>query len=281
MAFLPRFLEKFTNVAGTSTVTFPVFEVEWESAQALRTSQAAVIGGDFGVDLLGSSPGRMDFAAERLRCLLYESGGPSDVDTELDDLQSKLWSIGKGKLWVVDSSNARRWAFARLRSMPTITWRAGDVLSKGLALDFVRLSPWFDETGISASATKTTSPTTLDVTNSGNIAAKRVQIRIQSQSAAGFSNIKVVNGANGHEFESTRDATSTDDELRLDTTVPEVTYSTDDGVNRDDDYSNYVSPPVTQKLLSFDLEPGLNTLTITCAGTPSYVITVTADAPYA
>lgn len=281
MGFEPRHIEKFENSAGTVSQAMPLFEYEWESSQPLKAPQAAVIGGHYGVDLLGTVPGVMDFASERLRCLLYEGAGPSTVDSSLDALMSKLWSIGQGKLFTIDSAGDRRWAFARLRSMPTITWRAGDILSKGLALDFVRLSPWFSTTAISATAAKSASPATLDVTNGGNIAARRVQIRIQSSSAAGFSNIKVVNGANGHEFESTRDAASTNDELRLDTTVPELTYSTDDGVNRADDYGTYVEPPAAQKLLCFDLEPGVNTLTITCSGTPNYTITVTGDAPFA
>lgn len=282
MGFEPRRIEKIENLAGTVSVAIPLFDVEWESAQPLRTAQAAVIGSDFGVDLQATDdPGVMDFASERVRCLLYESAGPSTVDTSLDALMSKLWSIGRFKMFTIDSAGDRRYAFGRLRSMPTITWKAGDILSKGLALDLIRLSPWFSTTAISASATKTASPATLDVTNAGNIVAHRVQIRIQSSSAAGFSNIKVVNGANGHVFESTRDAASTNDELRLDTTVPEVTYSTDDGVNRDDDYGDYVEPPAGQKLLSFDMEPGVNTLTITCAGTPNYVITVTGDSAFA
>lgn len=281
MAFLPRYLEKFTDASGSTEVTFPGFDVEWESSQPLRSSQAPLIGSDYGADLLGTATARLDFASERFRCRVYEPGGPSDVDDTLDELLAKIWSIGRGKLWTVDSTNARRWAFARPVSLPTVAWRADDVLSKSLSLDFVRFTPWFDEAPISASATKTASPATLEVTNHGTIAATRVQIRIQSQSAAGFSNIKVVNGANGHVFESTRDATSTNDELRLDTTVPEVTYSTDDGVNRDDDYAAYVEPPLAQKLLSFDLEPGVNELTITCSGTPNYLITVTGDAPFA
>lgn len=281
MGYEPRRLEKFENAAGTVSQAIPLFEYEWESSQGLKAPQAAAIGAHYGVDLLGTSPGVMDFGAERLRCLLYEPGGPSDVDDELDDLMSKLWSIGQGKLYTIDSAGDRRWAYARLRSMPTITWRAGDILSKGLALDFVRLSSWFSETQITDTETVTADGETWVVANPGNISATRGTIRIRSNSAAGFTNPKITNETTGDEFETARDASSANDEVKLDTTVPSVEYTSDNGVNYSDDYSNYQEPPVTQRLLSFSLAPGNNTLRLNSGGTVNCDVEVAFDAPFA
>ena len=274
-----RYLSKFTSADGsTISYTFPTKAYEYESSQVVKSPRSAAVGSDYAVRLLGTAKVVRDVAAERVRAVKVDTD--ANVNSEADNARSKLYLGAYGKLWTTDGTDLR-WAWAEVAEMPQITVSYGQPGMQPMAFGFTRFSDWFDDTAISATATKSASPATLDVTNPGNIAAKRVQIRIQSSSSAGFSNIKVVNGANDHEFESTRDAASANDELRLDTTVPETTYSTDDGVNRTDDYSTYVEPPTGQKLLSFELEPGVNTLTITCSGTPSYVITVTGDAPFA
>lgn len=274
-----RYLYKWTAMDGTShAYTFPTARYELEQTQAVTSPIGKVLGGGT-VRLLGNQPVALEEAQVRIRCVFV--GSESEQDDEIDGARANLYLGALGKLWSTDIGGNERWALAEITEMPQLTVAYGSPNILPMVFGFRLFTPWFDEAPISASATKTASPATLEVTNHGTIAATRVQIRIQSQSAAGFSNIKVVNGANGHVFESTRDATSADDELRLDTTVPEVTYSTDDGVNRGDDYAAYVEPPLAQKLLSFDLEPGVNELTITCSGTPNYLITVTGDAPFA
>jgi len=274
-----RYLSKFTSADGSSyEYVFPLARFEYESSQGVKSPRASSIGNDYAVRLLGTAKVVRDVGMERIRCV--DNDTEANLNTEADNARSKLYLGAYGKLWTTDGTDLR-WAWAELAEMPQIEVTYQRRFVRSMVFGFVRFSDWFDDTAISATAAKSASPATLDVTNPGNIAAKRVQIRIQSSSSAGFSNIKIVNGANDHEFESTRDAASTNDELRLDTTVPEITYSTDDGVNRTDDYSTYVTPPASQKLLAFDLEPGVNTLTITCSGTPDYTITVTGDAPYA
>lgn len=283
--FTPRILRKFESLDSSKLYIFPLVDYEWESNQELRIPSVPLIGTDYGFDLLGDNPGLRGFSEERVRFAVHSKCDPADIDSEIDSLRSNMLRAGRGKGWTIDSDGNLRWALMRLTEMPSfsivsINSQAAQKMLAVVAI-FRRQSDWFAEDQISGSGTITTSPDSIVVNNPGNLTAKRVIIRIKSNSSAGFTNPKVVNTANGHEFESETDAASVDDELKLDTSVPSVEVSFDDGVSYVDDFPNYVLPPSTQRILSFNLEPGDNTLVFTSGGTPNFDVEVLADAPYA
>lgn len=279
MGFEPRRLEKFESADASISQTFPLFEFEWESQQDLRSPLAHLVGAHYGFDHRGTSPGLLDFGAERLRCMVYESAGPATVDTSLDALMSKLWSIGQGKLFTIDSAGDRRWAYARLRSMPSISWRAGDILSKGLALDFVRLSPWYGTTAFTHTETVTASPDSFTLAVPGNIDTGLVVVRFRANAIGGFSagvkleNLTAVHGIN-YVFESSRASASADSEIRLRTAnvgvtgTPDVGYSNDDGASYADDFGNLVLS-TDHQVLAFRFAAGNNSMRATVGGTPN------------
>lgn len=292
MGYEPRRIEKFENLSGSVSVALPLFELEWESAQALRAPQAQPLGTSYSYDLLAGNPALFGAGAERVRCLLYESAGPSTVDSSLDTLMAGVWKIGVGKLFTIDSGGTRRWAYARVQSMPALTWRAGDILSKGVALDLLRLSPWLGTTAITSTRTVTTATDTYTVSNSGNLPATIIEVRFRSNSAAGFTNPKIENltsvqtpfGSVLYTFESARDAVSSNGEVRLYTgspvEAPSVKYSNDNGSTYADDFAQ-ITLPTVHRVLAFALAPGNNSLKATIGGTPNVDVELTAWAAYA
>lgn len=292
MSYQPRMLEKFENIAGSVTVDFPSAEFEQESESPLRVPVASLLGAHHGLDLLGGNPGLFDFGSERLRAVVHETAGPATVDTKVDELTSEVWGIGLGKIFTIDSAGARRWAYARVRSIPRLTWRAGDIFQKGVALDFVRLSPWLGTTQITDTHTITASPTTYTVSNPGNLPATFVVIRLRANTAGGFTNPKVENtttvqtpfGSVLYTFETARDSASSNSEVRLSTGTPvddaAAEYSNDNGGSYADDFAQIVIP-TAHRVLGFALAPGNNSIRVTVGGTPNVDVEIAAWAAYA
>lgn len=275
-----RYLDKFTSLDGTSfSYTFPPNLYEAEGTQGLRSPRAQVVGMDYQVRLRGDAVSLKDVGRARLRGVFV--GTAAEQDAEQDEARSNLYLGAFGKLWTIDESNARRWCRAELAEMPEllITW--GKPGLQAVVYGFNLFSDFFDEDAMTATATVTTSPQDIVVTNPGNVATRRMTIRLRANASGGITNPKIVNGANAYEFQSTRDSASANSELRLDTRRPAVEYSNDNGTTYADDFASYVLPPVTQRVLSFQLEPGSNTLTVTCGGTPNFDFELEADAPYA
>ena len=103
----PRYLEKFTSLDGsTYTYTFPLNRAEMEFSQALRSPRVHAIGADYALRLRGSEVALRDVGMERIRCVYV--GSASNTDTEIDNARSKLYLGALGKLWLLDSSAARR-----------------------------------------------------------------------------------------------------------------------------------------------------------------------------
>lgn len=273
-----RYLEKFTSADGVISYTFPLKRYEYVPTQTLRSPRLQLSAQDYAVRLRGSAPSLLEVAQERVRCVF--TGTASEQDDEADEARSKLYLGAFGKLYTLGDDSTRRWAEAELAEMPEITVRAGENLLQPMVFGFNRFSQWFAETQIEASETITSSGQTFVVNNPGLLPAKRVNIRIRSNSAAGFTNPKVSNLTNGHEFETGRDAASADDEVKLDTSVPSLGYSTDNGSTYADDIGQYVAPPNYQKALSFWLEPGDNTLEVESGGTVNCDVEITAEAAF-
>jgi hypothetical protein len=261
MGYEPRRLEKFENSGGTTTVTFPLNEFEWQSEQALRVPVAAIPGGHYGYDLIGSGPAIKEPAHEMLRTLIIKPAGtPSDVDTDVDELLSELWSIGLGKLYTIDRNSVRRWAWARVTSMPSMQWSAGMIFSKSIGFDFLRLSDWYSTTETDITETVNNATYNFNVTNSGNAPVYNAVLILKGQP---FTNPQLTNNTNGYVFATTRDATLTTQWLKVDAGAHTVGWSTNSGSSYADDYALYTRPTGQVQLMRF--EPGVNSMTLTGA----------------
>ncbi|MCJ7510692.1 MAG: hypothetical protein MUP14_07395, partial [Dehalococcoidia bacterium] len=233
-----RYLEKFTNIAGTSiSYTFPLKAYEWESVEPLRTAFLESVGMDFAYDALRGAMSPRGVAAETVRFMIVGADAAA-VDTALDDIRGKLLSIGRGKLYTVTAAGVRRWCYARLAGLPDIRVSVPAMRHAPAEVRFQRYSPWFAEsiTTVGATTLIDTSPKTISVTNAGNIPAKLVAIRFRADGAGGFTNPVLTNVTNGYTFSSTRDAISANSELKVDTEDLSVRWSNDNGVTYADDF---------------------------------------------
>lgn len=284
-SYTPRLLRKFESIDTLNSFVFPLINYEWESTQELRAPNVETISRDYLFDYLGTGVAFKGDGVERLRFGIHSACDPLDIDEEVDNLRSVLFRAGLGKGWTTNRSGDLRWAYMRIVSMPSFSIaNLDDAMSQKViacVAEFRRESDWFAEDQITKTQTITASPTLVSVTNPGTLTADKVVIRIRANAAGGFTNPKIVNSANTDEFETARDSASSNSEVKLDTSESSVEYSNDNGSSYTDDFGNYVLPPVGQVILSFRLEPGVNSLSVTCGGTPNFDIEIAAEAPYA
>ena len=263
-----RYLEKFENAAASISYVFPLGMYEWQSQGGMRVPLVPAIGMDYAFDMLGIAQAIMEPVQETVRGVLRESS-LANAEAEIDEMRSELIRAGRGKLFTLSSDGSRRWAWARLAAMPeiSISHRLGHIGSgHPFILQFTRLSEWFGSSLTSDTETITTSPTTYTVNNSGNLPARLLKIRLRANTSAGITNPKVTNMTNGYVFETARDSSSVDSEIRLDTERGVVEFSTDNGANYTDDFAQLVIP-TTQVVLAFQLEPGDNSIKYEGGGT--------------
>lgn len=252
MGYQPRVLEKFESIDTLTSQLMPPAEFEWQSDQEMRAPLIQLSGTHGVADLLGTRPGVLGAGADRVRCAILETS-PTAVDTALDALVSKCWSIGQGKLFTIDSANDRRWAYARLRSFPSITWRAGDIFFKGVSLDFARISPtWFGSAAISSSAAATG---TVVINNTGNAPVYNAVLTLFGT----FTNPVITNTTTGYVLQTNRDGTSNDHRVKFDSGANTVEFSSNAGGVWADDYANFVRAVGQIQLMK--LNPGNNSFT--------------------
>lgn len=180
MSYQPRILEKFESSDGARVVTFPLFAYEYESEQSLRNPEADLTGADYAVDLLGTSPGVKNSGRERLRFVNYATT-PTAVDTARDVMFRDLHAIGLGKLYSIDSAGVRRWAWARIADMPSMSWKSGDIFKQSMALGFIRRSDWYSTTQRVYQFDLGSDDDTFTVHNNGDAPVRFMQWRLRSQ----------------------------------------------------------------------------------------------------
>ena len=273
-------------------VTFGLNQYEWQSQQRLRVASTPSVGADFAYDPLRSAVAPMDVASEHVR-FLQLSATAAAADTAIDLLKSRLFTIGRGKLWTIDAAGVRRWAWARLVAMPDIRINVPSIRQAPVALEFRRYSPWYSQTITWAQMDISASPTSFGVANNGNIPIKLMTIWIRASGAAGLTHPRLVNTTNGYEFSSIRDGTSANSVLRVDTELQSVKYANNDNVNSPpddvgvtyaDDFANFTIGPVgTPTQVGFmRLEVGSNSMTYSQAsGTPSLRLEMLFYDPFA
>lgn len=248
---ISRFIDKFENESGSLVQKFPMMDYEWETRQDFRTPFVDVSGAHYGLDLLEVGVSLKNTASERLRFTVYDRCGPLGVESRIDDMRAKLFKIGKGKLWLRNYNNERRWAWARLMGMPeyTISFDPGMFKTVPVTVEFRRQSDWRGSSLVIGSETATG---TVTVNNPGNA---RVYDAV-FQLVGTFDNPIITNNTNGYSFQSTSEGSSIADGIKIDAGAHTVEFSDDGGFVFVDDYANY-ERPVSQVQLMV-LEPGDN-----------------------
>lgn len=273
----PRFLEKFTSASGGLSYTFPLSRYEYQPQQSLRLPTARTVGQDYAYDLLASTLAPREVGREVVRFAVVENVA-TDMDDELDDMAALLFRAGRGKLYTLGADATRRWAWARLVEMPSMTITPYNTRLLPVSLSFLRLSDWFDSSATTDTEVVTADEQQWTVTNPGDLPARLMTIQIIANAAGGITNPVITNLTNGYVLASTRDSAAEDDEIKLDTEAGTIEYSADAGATFADDFAEY-TVPTDQPVLSFQLEPGANTIQYEGGGTINCDVVFTWYAP--
>jgi hypothetical protein len=249
---------------------------EWERNQPLRTPVAYAAGAHYAYDLLSGEVGRKDSGEERLRFLAYERCGPNDLDDHIDDLSEAFFEMGAGKLFVIDSRNALRWARVRATEMPQVTWVLDTTVGKSLPViaSLRRDSDWASPVAVTYTYNITTNPQTISLTLPGNAKSFSPIVIMKGT----YTNPSITNTSllvpgltTGYKIQSTKDGSSANHWLKYDAGEHTVEFSSDAGVNYITNYGDNVRQAGQVQL--FALKPGLNSIDVTGSTSGTLVIT--------
>lgn len=257
--YVPRYIEKFENTDGDVSYKFPLVGYEWESVQPLRSPYVAVSGANYGVNLRSGNPGLKEAGQERIRFSIHHKCSPAEIDSKIDQMRSKLYTIGLGKLWTRDSENARRFAWGQIVEMPEhlVTFEAPINLKLfPTSLEFRRESDWYGYPIIAEEAAATG---TVIINNPGNANVWNAVLVLRGT----FTNptIQLDNDAGSYLLTSSRDGTSNAHRLKLDAGRYTVEFSSNAGVSYADDYALYARSLLQTDM--FVLAPGDTEVTFT------------------
>lgn len=269
-----RYARKFTNYAGTDSITFPLTERRTISTQLLRSAAFTIPGTNYPVRALAYGAGLKAEARETISFVLYDPGRrPLVVDAKWDSMKSKLFSFGVGKLWTYDQQENMRWAWAYIEQMPSAPMHSGiNRYHLDVTVTFIRLSDWYDADAITPASYALAGLTTFTVNNPGNAPIYNAIITI----AGTFDTPTIHNITSGHYLISSRTGTSANDILRFDAGKPSIERSTDAGVSWAGDYENYLR--VSGQVQLMVLEPGNNSFSV--GGVTSGTMGLTAYPAY-
>lgn len=277
---MPRHLERFAAHDDSIAFDFPLLDYEWEQQQRYRVTMIPIVGADYAHDVRGFSPAPVENGKHMVRGNFVPESW-DEYDTIKAEAFSKCRRIGAGKLYTIDDSSARRWAWARLMGLPDVTMSSeiGRILP--LIFDFETQSDWHDVAATQGSINLNSAAQLFDITNPGDLPTEHIVFRLRSNSATGFANpiLRNLTAGSLYEIASTRDATGALSELRIDTETWRVQFSNDDGMTYADDYA-LVTIPATQGAL-MGLKPGVNNMQYVNTGTPNAVLEYYFFAKYA
>lgn len=261
---LSRYLEKFESTDASDTYSFPLVAYEWTPNQDLIGSLTQIIG-SYPYDHQEAGMRKKAGAPERVSFKLV--GTPTAITTAWDTLVSTLVEIGYGKLFTKDPDGSRRWAYARLIKVPSRQVNFHRILQ--VSVEFVRLSDWYASSSTTGSQKLSATPTNFNITNTGNARTGYVTFRLRSDNAGanlGFVNPSLTNSTTGQSVASTRDNANANSELRIDTHLHQVRFSSNNGSSYADDMA-LVTLGTTQTAL-IELAPGVNAFVYANTGTP-------------
>lgn len=254
-----RYISKFEYAPG-SFYTFPRYRYEYEPSQELVLASAALSGGNYSYDLLGSSRSPKRNSVHRLRFL--EVGHPGLINADLDALRAYLYEGAQGKVWakgtLFDDHDGEfedeRWAYGRIAAMPNLQLRVENVGHVPMFVTFECSSDFYSEEDISFEEAVAASPTTVEVVNPGLAPVYNAVLTLKGT----YTNPKIENLTNGYIVESTRDGSSVGHWLQI-RAPRRVRFSSDGGLTWTGDYANLTRNPVQLMVL----EPGVNELRVT------------------
>lgn len=267
----PRILREFESLTGSYHQVFPIVDYEYEPSQDFLVPVEGIVGRSYGFDPLGTSEPLVDFGEERVRFSIIAKCSPADLDTEIETMSRYLRKAGRGWGRTIDSLGVKYKAHMRCLGVPSYTIQNLDIPSGAMIVSctavFRRYTPWFKNTDLTSTTTVTASAQTWVVNNTGNDPLERMIIRFRANTSASFSAWELENQTNGKKFTCTYVMDNANKEIKLDTKAPSVKLSTDDGGVYSDAWAYYTIPAATQRILSFSLDPGNNTLKFTGTGT--------------
>lgn len=192
-----------------------------------------------------------------------------------------------GYLYRLESDGStRRRCIARVEARPSITRGGFQSVHMPIIFRFSRLTDWYATSATSGSATVTTNPYMLSVTNAGNIWVKSgFVLTLTALTAAGLTNPSVRNYTTGQSVTSSRDSQVPYSSWKLDSGVG-VSFSRATGLligsvtswigasglgNRSYRNDNSLVTLGTQRGVLW-LKPGVNQIEISVDGTPNYAL---------
>ena len=259
----PRFLEKFESDGASISYTFPLGRYEWQSTQPFRSAYRSVVGASYAHDFYGALPYPKDVGIETVRAIL-EASSTANLDTAVDNLKEELVNIGRGKLYTLTDASVRRWAWAKLLDMPEFRVGVGMGISphQPVIIRFARFGDWRHATATEDTQTCDEDPEAFTITNPGNAPVYDAVFTIEANTAGGFSNLVITNSTTGYSITTTRDSAADTDEIVIDCGKGTFEY------NGADDYAT-VTLGATQ-VGFMRLDPGSNSFSIACDGTPNF-----------
>lgn len=272
-----RFIEKFEDLTGTISYSFPTALYECQEEQPLRTAFTSGVGADYAHDHHGYGRPPLGVGRINVRAMAKESS-PTNLSAEHDEARSECYRIGKGYLYRLDADGStRRRCLARLDAMPSITINNSNQFGiSPLIFSFVKLSDWQATTATTGSQTIDTPLESVTVANGGNIAVTDVVWRLRNNGSTRAELPVLFNQTTGQYAAFLRPMGAADDELYLDSGARLVQWSTNNGAAYANDYSNFAGD-------FFRLDPGNNTLIVMCGrsvplpwlssiGTPNFTL---------
>jgi hypothetical protein len=277
-----RYLSSFQSLDGVYSFTLPQYAYEYQPRQNLRESEVIVMGRDFALDLM-SGKVLLKEVAEESASLVSLNESLTALDTAIDNMKSALYHGADGYLFTTGADGTVRRARGRLTRMPEMTLSTIPYAIP-TAIHFKRYSLWGVASAINTSTLVTANGQTWTVNNPGNTPITKMVIRLRANTSAGIVNPIITNNsapvASPAVFASLRDSVSVNSEIKLDTSVPSVEWSDNNGSSYVDDFANYVLPTGVQALLSFRLIPGNNTIQYNGSGTPNLQVEFVADSGF-
>lgn len=263
-----RYPEYFLGSDGSTSYTFPLKQLEYDPQQAYVQALEQLAGADYPFDAYGTSPWPKAHGIETIR-FMVANDTPANLDTEIDNLISKLRRGGLGKLYTTDAAAVYRWSYCKLMQRPSSLRKTEMSGYTVVSLQFVRESDWYAASATTATIALAATPQAFTLTNPGNGRVRDITFRLRSNNGTGFTHPSIVNGTLALTISSARNAASANSELKITTLHGGglVQYSNDDGVSYTDDYANVTLPSGQVPLM--ELDAGVNSMSYTDGGTPN------------
>lgn len=277
---LPKVLRRFESLDGTEVWKAPLLDIEFEDAQPIIAPQQDVIGANFGYDMLGVQPGRVQSALDTLRFTLRADCGAAELDLRFSELRNKIYNIGLGNGFLLDSLGAELRAEMRLINLPTysVIATAQPQAAKLLIADaqFRRQTPWLGAIQVTEETPDATTYT-FTVSNPGTMEAEDAIITLVG---AWGSSFVLNNLTNGMRVASTRGGAGANDGVEFNCGLNTVRYTDDAGVTWFPDYANFARKTGQGgSLMRFPR--GTSNMQLVIDGTPaSTIVAIAFYAPY-